>query len=127
MRFLPASAGKGDLPACVVTCPTKARVFGDINDPESDAGRALARGNYVRVINMDTDIRPNIYYQAGTAPLDWPVEAVMPTPIQIWKYIYKFLWGIVGLNILGVLVMLGKQLLIKDDHLEDQAKESGGK
>ncbi len=117
---------RGDLPACVVTCPTKTRTFGDINDPESDAARALSRGKHVRVINMYSDTKPNIYYEAGTAPLDWPVKAEMPGPIQIWKVANKFLWGIVGLNILGVLVMLAKQLLVRDDPGEKEAKDGGG-
>jgi tetrathionate reductase subunit B len=32
----------GLLPACVATCVTKARMFGDLNDPESDISRRLS-------------------------------------------------------------------------------------
>ena len=117
---------RGDLPACVVTCPTKARTFGNIKDPESDAALALARGSHVRVVNRETDTKPNIYYEAGTAPLDWPVKAEMPAPIHIWKVVNKFLWGIVGLNVLGVLVMLAKQLFSGDDPAEKNAEKGGG-
>lgn len=109
---------RGDLPACVITCPTKARVFGDINDPKSDVGRLLIRGKYAKVINQVTDTKPNIFYMAGTAPLNWPLKAVMPVPMQIWKTINPFMWGIAGLSALGVLVMLGKQLLVKDEPLD---------
>jgi hypothetical protein len=53
-----------------------------------------------------------------TAPIDWPVKAETPVAIQFWKAINPFVWGFVGLNLLGVLAMLGKQLLIKDEPLE---------
>ena len=116
---------RGELPACVVTCPTKARVFGDMNDPESDVRRLLQKNSFVRVINPETDTKPNIYYMSATAPLNWPVKAEMPAAMQIWKAINPFMWGIVGLNILGALVMLGKQLLVKDDPADQERKEEG--
>ncbi len=34
---------KGLIPACVGTCVTKARLFGDMNDPESDIAKSIAR------------------------------------------------------------------------------------
>jgi Fe-S-cluster-containing dehydrogenase component len=34
-------------PACVMACPTSARLFGDIHDPDSEAGTAIReRGGY---------------------------------------------------------------------------------
>ena len=105
---------RGELPACVVTCPTKARVFGDINDPKSDAALLLKKNPSVRVINTATDTKPNMYYLSATAPLNWPVKARMPDAIQLWKLAGPLIWGVVGLNALGVLVMLGKQLLMND-------------
>ncbi|MBI5590929.1 MAG: 4Fe-4S dicluster domain-containing protein [Deltaproteobacteria bacterium] len=105
---------RGELPACVLTCPTKARVFGDILDPKSDAALLLKKNPSVRVINKESDTKPNMYYLSATAPLSWPVKAGMPDAIQLWKQAGPLIWGVVGLNALGVLVMLGKQLLMND-------------
>lgn len=119
---------RGDLPACVTTCPTKARTFGDLNDPDSDVARLLKRNKTVRVINPESDTRPNIYYMSMTAPLNWPVKAEIPTPIQLWKSVNPLVWGFVGLNALGVLAMLGKQLLVKDEvpvSAHEEKKEDG--
>lgn len=115
---------RGELPACVITCPTKARVFGDINDPKSDAALLLRKNQSVRVINKESDTKPNMYYLSATAPLNWPVKARVPDAIQLWKLAGPLIWGVVGLNALGVLVMLGKQLLMNDKDPEiDESHE----
>ena len=106
---------RGELPACVITCPTKARAFGDITDPDSDVARMLKDNNTVRVVNRESDTRPNIYYMGATAPLNWPVKAQAPTPIRWWgDWAKGLVWAVVGINALGVLAMLGKQLFVND-------------
>lgn len=109
--FCESRRSQGELPACVVTCPTKARSFGDLNDSLTDAGRLLKKEKTVRVVNDRTDTRPNIYYLSETAPMNWPQVPKEPTPISWMKTLYPLVWGVVGLNALGVLTMLGKQLL----------------
>jgi len=116
-NYCPERRAAGLAPACVDTCPTKARVFGDINDPNSDAAKLLAanQGRVVRVIaklsGKSWDTKPNMYYLASTAPDGWAVQPVDPLS-------FDFLAGVVapvvkwavGLSGLGVLVMLGRQL-----------------
>lgn len=110
---------RGELPACVITCPTKARTFGNINDPESDVARLVKENKTVRVVNEETDTKPNMYYVSTTAPMNWPRKAESPTPIRWWASLAKpLVWAVVGLNALGVLVMFGKQLIIKDEETE---------
>ena len=48
-------------PACVAACPTGARIFGDLNDPNSPVSLALARYPSVRLRN-DLGTNPRVYY-----------------------------------------------------------------
>jgi Fe-S-cluster-containing dehydrogenase component len=48
-------------PACVLACPTSARLFGDIHDPESVVSKAIReRGGYQLMPEWDT--RPSNHY-----------------------------------------------------------------
>ncbi|MCO5183157.1 MAG: 4Fe-4S dicluster domain-containing protein [Anaerolineae bacterium] len=48
-------------PACVVACPTKARIFGDLNDPESPVSKALATHSSYR-LREELGTETRVYY-----------------------------------------------------------------
>ena len=52
---------QGLQPACVEACPSRARVFGDINDPDSEVSRLIAE-NPVTVLRPEQGTHPNVYY-----------------------------------------------------------------
>ncbi|NNE42873.1 MAG: 4Fe-4S dicluster domain-containing protein [Gemmatimonadetes bacterium] len=52
---------RGQEPSCVTTCPSRARHFGDINDPESEVSKLIAsRRTHRKKVEAGTD--PQIYY-----------------------------------------------------------------
>ncbi|MFN2240436.1 MAG: hypothetical protein ABR524_13695, partial [Thermoanaerobaculia bacterium] len=52
---------KDYVPACVEACPTRAIVFGDLNDPESDVALAAQSSGSFRLLeSLGTD--PKVYY-----------------------------------------------------------------
>lgn len=49
-------------PACVETCPTGARTFGDLEDAASPVSRAIAAADAVGVLNPSAGTDPKLFY-----------------------------------------------------------------
>ena len=48
-------------PSCVVACPTNARIFGDLNDPESEVSKIIRSRPTVR-LRDSLGTAPRVYY-----------------------------------------------------------------
>jgi molybdopterin-containing oxidoreductase family iron-sulfur binding subunit len=57
----------GLLPRCVVTCPTGARTFGDLDDPNSEVS-VLLRNRPSYVVFPERGTRPSLHYLIRTGP-----------------------------------------------------------
>jgi Fe-S-cluster-containing dehydrogenase component len=51
----------GELPACVLACPSAARVVGDINDGNSEVAQLLKKHEHF-VLQPGEGTKPNVYY-----------------------------------------------------------------
>lgn len=52
---------EGRVPACVDTCPTKVRTFGDLNDPNSEVYKLLTSRQWYQ-LKPDKNTRPRLFY-----------------------------------------------------------------
>lgn len=52
---------RGEEPMCVVCCPTHARIFGDLDDPDSEISKLRTKQN-VRILLEDMGTEPQVFY-----------------------------------------------------------------
>jgi len=57
----------GEQPACVRACPGKARIFGDLDDPQSEVSRLIRQRQAFR-LREDLGTSPKVYYLPATKP-----------------------------------------------------------
>lgn len=62
--FCAHRVSQGLVPSCVNTCMGRARIFGDVNDPESEISSLIAR-NAVTVLRREMGTQPNVFYIAA--------------------------------------------------------------
>ena len=60
--FCEHRVAEGRVPACVETCPTGARAFGNLDDARSPVRKAINRARRVDVLKPQTGARPKLYY-----------------------------------------------------------------
>ncbi len=52
---------KGETPACVELCPSKARFWGDLDDPNSEVSQLIKKRSYKQLL-PDEGTKPSVYY-----------------------------------------------------------------
>jgi tetrathionate reductase subunit B len=65
-----------------------------------------------------------MFYLGSTAPLNWPVRAVMPSSMQMLTAVVGPAVKVaVGMSGLGVLAMFGRQLLTSGGSEQDETEK----
>lgn len=76
-------------PACVVVCPERAIIAGDLHNPETEIARLVAR-EPVRVRKPEQGTRPNVYYLGADEAAINPEVATTELPhMTMWSTMLK--------------------------------------
>lgn len=112
---------RGEAPACVATCVGGARMFGDLNDPDSEVRLAMEGRTVYRPIN-EIDTQPNTYYlEALDAGSDiWPQERQPTTAESFWQRVAVPGTKLaIGAAVMGQAVAFAVQLLKGESPFEE--------
>lgn len=119
----------GLAPACVLACATKARIFGDADDPGAPVSKALAAATITKVEPPEHSPKPTQVYLGATTPTDWPRAAEPSVPLAMMPVVAGAVRWLGGLSLLGVVGVFLKQLLLpegKDSHDPETGKPAQG-
>ncbi len=115
--FCAPRVARGEEPACVATCPSNAKFFGDLEDREGVVHRLVFHEGARRMESDSVSVGPNVYYLGRPEHLDLVQKTFAPREPELlaagetWRRVLKpLVLGAVGLTFVGQAVAFFTQL-----------------
>lgn len=119
---------QGQQPACVVSCPTHCRTFGDADDPADPVAKILAGNTPIRVTPASVDTRPTLVYLNDTTPREFPQVSGGKTPpaLAAMSLVATGVRWLGGLTLLGLIGVFCKQFVWPSEDKSGKHAHAGG-
>jgi len=124
--FCEARLKEGLQPACVTTCTTNAKYFGDLEDPTNIVYKLVYEEGAWRNENENASIGPNVYYLGTEEQLKivqekfGPRKSHLATPAKLWKDILKpVIFSAIGITFTGQAIAFFNQLRKGEEPIDD--------
>jgi tetrathionate reductase subunit B len=128
--FCTARLDRGQAPACVDTCISHAKFFGDLEDRSSDVFKMVYVQGARRLETAEVSIGPNVYYLGKKEHVDLvlakfpPHRPRLPPPGTAWEKVVKpLVLAVVGATFLGQAVAFFRQLMKGESLFDDQGEQ----
>jgi tetrathionate reductase subunit B len=124
--FCAARLDHGKEPACVETCISHAKFFGDLEERSSDVFKMIYERKARRLETADVVIGPNVYYLGKKEHVDLVLAKFPPHPPRMvlpgewWSKVLKpFVLTAIGATFIGQAIAFFQQLKTGEKGFED--------
>ena len=121
--FCASRRAQGLEPACIGTCPTRARAFGDLDDPSSTVAQLMKKMDVVRLEYPGVHTKPSLVYRKGVSPDNWMRSPeTTPSAAALLHWIAPAVKTLAGLTGAGLVAALVRQIVLPDSPPSDPGK-----
>ncbi len=123
-RYQPGACMHCMEPSCVSVCTTRARVFGDVDDPQSPVSKVLGSHKVTFVEAEDAPTKPTLAYLNDVADKHWP-KAESAGPVGFMGTVATGVRWLGALSLFGVVGVGLRQLIRPTGEASHEEKRKG--
>ncbi|MCX5716848.1 MAG: 4Fe-4S dicluster domain-containing protein [Nitrospirae bacterium] len=117
---------RGEQPACVKTCPTNARIFGDLENKNSAVYKKVYEEGAVPIATARVNLHPNVFYLGKERDIHLIADSYAPAKNdvsisnQLWRIFSPLVVGGASASIIAAFIAFANQIRKGEQTEEDE-------